>query len=131
MARRFKALAGDLNAPVVAGAQINRRAIEDAKKQPLEGSYGDQKVMKALMSRRPQLHHLREGGSEQEADLVLGLMNYASDFTEDLENASVPPVTRLEMGVLKNRYGAVGKWAALAFEGKSGLIRDPREHEEF
>jgi hypothetical protein len=52
-------------------------------------------------------------------------MNYAADFAEDSEKESVPPVTRLEIGTLKNRYGAPGRWASLALEGRYGRIRDP------
>jgi replicative DNA helicase len=129
VARRLKTLAESLSAPVVAGAQINRKAVDEAKKIPLEGNYGDKKVMEALKARRPQLHHLREGGSEQEADLVLGLMNYAADFAEDSEKESVPPVTRLEIGTLKNRYGAPGRWASLALEGRHGRIRDQHNND--
>jgi replicative DNA helicase len=130
VARRLKALAEDLTAPVVAGAQINRRAVEDAKKVPLDGAYGDLKVMKALEGRRPQLHHLREGGSEQEADLVLGLMSYGADYQEDAEKGPPPPVTKLEVGTLKNRYGPPGRWAALALEGRTGWVRDKRVKED-
>jgi DNA primase len=123
--RRLKALAVELSAPVVAGAQIGREAVKDASKLPEGKPYTDQKVQDALRSRRPKLHHLREGGSEQEADLVLGLMSYAADYTEDADENTVPDVTRLEVGVLKSRYGAGRKWAALAFEGRYGLLRDP------
>ena len=34
------------------------------------------------------------------------------------------------MGVLKNRYGAVGTWAGLSFEGRFNFLRDPSAHEE-
>jgi replicative DNA helicase len=126
VARHLKVLAGDLATPVVTGAQINRKAVEEAggRSGRVEGSYGDPKVTEALKKRRPQLHHLREGGSEQEADLVLGLMNYAADFAEDAEQDSVPPATRLEVGTLKNRYGSPGRWAPLVLEGRYGRIRD-------
>lgn len=129
--RRLKALSVDLAAPVVVGAQIGRQAITDGKLTIPSGDYRDKKVQDAIRKRRPQLHHLREGGSEQEADLVLGLLNYRADYTEDADGerregvGTVPEATRLEVGTLKSRYGSPGRWAALAFEGRFGLLRDP------
>lgn len=122
--RALKALAVDLSVPVVAGAQINREAIPEkyqkTVREKLEKGVGE--AVDYMKSARPDLHNLREGGSEQEADLVLGLMNYAADLRTE---ANSDHATNLyEVGVLKNRYGDVGKWAALAFEGASGLIRD-------
>jgi len=129
IARQLKALAVDLQTPVVAGAQINREAARLSTVPA--GNYTDSEVRQALRRRRPQLHHLREGGSEQEADLVLGLMNYRADFEEDTREASsVPAVTLLEVGTLKNRYGTPGRWASLAFAGRLGLIRDPWRNED-
>lgn len=127
--RWLKALAVDLDAPVAVAAQLGRQAVEGAERLP-DRTYEDQEVQRAIRRRRPQLHHLREGGSEQEADLVLGLLSYRADYTageerEDGRERSVPEVTRLEVGTLKNRYGSPGRWAALAFEGRYGLIRDP------
>lgn len=134
IARALKALAVAVEVPVVTGAQVNREAVKDAKKVP-KGDYGDEMVQKAIRSRRPQLHHLREGGSEQEADLVLGLLNYRADYEEDDEGerrddvGRVPEATRLDIGALKNRYGAVGRWAGLALEARYGLVRDPERGE--
>ncbi len=76
--------------------------------------------------RRPQLQHLREGGIEQEADLVLGLLNYAADYQAEVGEAGpVTSTTHFEVGTLKNRYGPVGSWAALEFNGRFGLLQDP------
>lgn len=135
VARRLKSLAVDLQAPVVAGAQISRQAVNEAGTVPA-GDYDERAVQKAIRKRRPQLHHLREGGSEQEADLVLGLLNYRADYTQDADGerregvGTVPAVTRLEVGALKNRYGPPGDWAALAFDGRYGFLRDPARDEE-
>ena len=87
--------------------------------------------MASLKKKRPQLHELREGGSEQEAELVLGLHNWRADFQdEEGANNEIPDATRLEVGVLKNRYGTVGKWAPLAFVGAYSFIRDPLDERE-
>ena len=122
--RVLEELAVRLGAPVIAGAQMNREPVTGTKLPP--GAYEDEKVRREIRKRRPELHHLREGGSEQEADMVLGLLSYGADYRDE-EETPPPPVTRLEVGVLKSRYSTPGSWASLAFEGARGLIRDPRE----
>jgi len=62
--------------------------------------------------------------------LVLGLLNYAADYRTDARNAArIPSATLFEVGALKNRYGSVGTWASLAFEGRFGLLRDAKDKE--
>ncbi len=120
--RRLKTLSVDIATPVVTGAQINREAIPDAYAQKTS-TVSYEKAKEEIMKARPELHHLREGGSEQEADLVLGLLNYAADYRgPDHMNAA----TLIEVSTLKNRYGEVGKSARLAFEGRYGCVREPR-----
>lgn len=123
--RRLKALAVDLGVPVVAGAQINREAAKDAPKIPAGRPITDEAVEKALKGRRPKLEQIREGGAEQEADLVLGVHNWRKDFEEDADSTGrIPDVTAFEIGVLKNRYGAPGRWVRLAFEGRYHVLTD-------
>ena len=126
--RRLKALAEELSAPVVAAAQINRAAIPEQMKKDLRVVRADfHKAVEILKQARPDLHNLREGGSEQEADLVLGLMNYAADFRQEVD-----PATRFTkedgqtfgVGTLKNRYGATGQWAELLYTGRFGLLEE-------
>jgi len=125
VARRLKALAVDLSVPVVAGAQINREAVPDKYREKVGKAASYDEAKKEIKKARPDLYHIREGGAEQEADLVLGLLNYAADWrTEEAPVRQVPDVTRLEVGTLKNRYGTPGRWAALAFEGRFNFIRD-------
>jgi replicative DNA helicase len=131
VARRLKDLGEELDAPVVAAAQLNREAVPEKYRDRLKGK--DYEAAKAVIrDARPELYHLREGGSEQEADLVLGLLNYAADFRETERNTDrVPPVTRFEIGTLKARAGtAPGRWAVLAFEGRHGLLRDPESGDD-
>lgn len=124
--RRLKALSVDVSAPVITGAQINRESIPDGyAKNMNNASYESAKS--TIIKARPELHHLREGGSEQEADLVLGLLNYAADYRG---NDKLGAATLLEIGTLKNRYGEAGKWARLAFEGRYGRVREPRYSED-
>jgi DNA primase len=132
ISRGLKALAVDLFVPVVAGAQVNRQAAQGLDPDAIQKARTFEDAIPLIRKGRPSLHQLREGGIEQEADLVLGLMNYAADFSHNDQGDTVreaPDVTRFEIGVLKNRYGQSGKWARLAFEGASGLIRDRRQGE--
>jgi replicative DNA helicase len=123
--RALKTLAVDVAAPVIAGVQVNREVIpagyQDKVRKAASGSISEAiEVMKAA---RPDLNYLREGGSEQEADLILGLMNFAADLR--VEATAVQANTDYyEIGVLKNRYGPTGRWAGLSYSGASGLISD-------
>lgn len=131
IARHMKRLAVNLDCPVAAAAQISREAARLSDWIP-DGTLEDERVIKAIAKRRPQLHHLREGGGEQEADLVLGLLNYRADFLQACEDAGAAELSRLEtgsaglleVGVIKNRYGELGI-APLILESRSGYIRDP------
>jgi replicative DNA helicase len=127
--RTLKALAVDLSVPVVTGAQVNREAIPSEYQAKIRKALDTsvEKAVELMKSARPDLHNLREGGSEQEADLVVGLMNYAADLRTEADSEDATNL--YEVGVLKNRYGQTGKWAALAFDGASGLIRDRRQGE--
>lgn len=125
--RRLKTLAGDLGAPVLAGAQINREAIPEGFSKTMNAAKSYADAQKTIRAARPELHHLREGGSEQEADLALGLLSYGADYRGE---SPAPPATRMEVGTLKNRSGEPGKWVSLAFEGRSGLVREPLKEED-
>lgn len=129
VARSMKALAVELAVPVVTGAQINREAAGNVDRSKTLGKTYKEATGE-IRKGRPELHHLREGGSEQEADTILGLLNYRADFATD-SKAALPlsGVTLVEVGSLKNRYGEVGRWAGLAFEGRHLLLRDPEESE--
>jgi DNA primase catalytic core len=124
--RYLKALAEDLAVPLVTGAQINREAIPKNYREDLQKKIGDYEGSLAIIrTGRPELNHLREGGSEQEADKILGLLNYAADVkVEENNRAAIPSVTLLEVGVLKNRGEAAGAWGAFDFEGRPQSIRD-------
>ena len=127
VARALKALAVELSIPVVAGCQINRESVPQGYRERLSKAESYEAAREIIKGARPLLSHLREGGAEQEADLVLGLLNYAADFQSDAEEESgaVPEVTRLEVGSLKNRGGIPGRWTSLAYYGRSNYIRDP------
>ena len=127
VARRLKTLAVDLSCPIVTTAQISRQAVQRVRKIPRDKPLGDAHVLGAIKMRRPQLQHLREGGIEQEVDLVLGLLNYAADYQAEVGEAGpITSTTPFEVGTLKNRYGPVGSWASLVFEGRFGFLQDPK-----
>lgn len=122
VARALKSLSVDLSAPVITGAQINREAIPDKYQERIRKADNPEETIRLA---RPELHHLREGGAEQEGDLILGLLNYAADQGEDQDPCGLTPEeTLFEVGVLKNRYGASGRWSRLGFRGKLKLIKE-------
>lgn len=130
-AKELKRLGVQLECPLVAAAQIGREAAGISDWIP-EGDLEDERVLRAISKRRPQLHHLRQGGGEQEADLVVGLLNYRADFVSALEDSDADQRRIREMGtsgpfdvaVIKNRYGQLGV-ATLVLESRNGYIRDP------
>jgi DNA primase len=127
--RLLKDLAGDLSVPVVAGAQIGRDVVPKEYRADVARAERYVEAKETIRKARPALTNLREGGIEQEADLVLGLLSYAADYQTDTEGEKnlsrlVPVVTLLDVGTLKNRYGVSGRWVPLAVEGRFNLIRD-------
>ncbi len=131
VARKLKRLAVNQNVPLVAAAQITQEAARLLDVIP-PGPLEDKHVLEAIAKRRPQLHHPGHGAGEQEADLVLGLLNYQADFFAAREQDSHDP--RLyretgsggpfEIGAIKNRHGQLGA-ASLVLEAAAGYIRDP------
>jgi replicative DNA helicase len=130
VAKELKRLAVEMRTPVVTAAQIGREAAEITDWVP-DGSIEDEKVLRAIARRRPQLHHLREGGGEREADLVIGLLNYRADYLAAAENAGLDHrvietgnAGPFDLAILKNRYGQLGL-ATLILESRTGYLRDP------
>ena len=130
VAKELKRLAVEMQCPMAAAAQIGREAARAADWIP-DGDIEDERVLRAIGKRRPQLHHLREGGGEQEADLVIGLLNYRADYIAASEEAGVDRRRLLEVGssgpfdvaILKNRYGQLAV-ASLVLESRNGFVRD-------
>ena len=115
--RSIKALARDLNVPILAVSQLSR-------------------APEARTSHRPQLSDLRESGSiEQDADVVMFIYRDDIYITEDEWIARFPerpyPKNVAEIIVSKHRHGPVGT-LKLLFRDK--LVRfepAPLEHEAF
>ncbi|MDR2978716.1 MAG: AAA family ATPase [Rickettsiales bacterium] len=94
ISRTLKNLARDLDIPILALSQINRK-VEDRQ------------------NKRPQLSDLRESGSiEQDADIVLLL--YRENYYKESNND-------LEINVAKNRSGATGK-VTVPYQVNTGRI---------
>ena len=126
VAHRLKALAVELSCPVVATAQIGPEPPESIRGKPPEKPFENGELQEAIRRHRPQLHHLREEEIAQEADLVLGLLNYVAEYrAQGAHPEEITLVTPFEVGMLKNRYGSVGCWVVLGFEAQFGLVRDP------
>jgi replicative DNA helicase len=129
VAKELKRLAVEVCCPLVCAAQIGREAAEITDWVP-DGSLEDERVLRAIAKRRPQLHHLREGGGEREADLVIGVLNYRADYLAAAEEAGRVPEEiatgnpgPFDVAVLKNRYGSLGL-ASLVLESRTGYLRD-------
>lgn len=89
-------LAVETNLPIIAGAQLNRRAMEKAgsKNFSLSGVL------------RPEF--LREAGDlEQDANLILGIYNKVAGINED-NGANQGEIPDFSISILKNREGPVG-----------------------
>ena len=99
ISRQLKALAKELEVPVLALSQLNRGAELRADKRPL-------------------LSDLRESGSiEQDADIVMFIYRDAY-YNEDSEQKNIA-----EINIAKNRNGATGR-CSLYFDGSKCRFRD-------
>ena len=125
MGHRLKTLAGELSCPIVASAQTGSGSGSQNRDVP-EEPFEDEELQQALRAHRPHLQDLEEEEMGQAADLVLGLFNYEAEYRSMVAKPEVTSeATTLEVGLLKNRYGSVGSWIQLDFQGKFGLISDP------
>ena len=138
-ARKLAELAQTLGVPVVVTARM-----EGGQGRLSRGPYTSETVQAELHTRRPRLAELADRRSELDSDQVLALYSHRAEYEAGTDTAVVerrqkarggpeegvaPNVTRLDVGVLKNRSGERGHWAGLAFESNTGYLRDPHPGE--
>lgn len=120
-ALKAAAIAGDV--PVILAAQIGRENSKRVAAQENAGSFHDF-VNGVRQNALPRDDELREGGSEQEADLILAVMNYAKAYPNGEETKRLA-TTPFDVGAIKNRYGMCPVWAELRFARASNVILPP------
>jgi replicative DNA helicase len=115
--RRLKELAVTLDCPVVAAVPARRDNLVEPE-TPLRqllakgAELHQPEVEDAIRWRRPRLEHLPEPGLEAHADVVLALLNYVSDYQEEMDPEhrqvfKARPVAAIELSALKHRGGAL------------------------
>jgi replicative DNA helicase len=130
--RRLKELAVTLDCPVVAAVPARRdnlaESVPPLRELLAKGAELHQpEVEDAIRWRRPRLEHLPEIGLDAHADLVLALLNYVSDYQEEMDPEhrqvfKAQPVAAIELSALKHRGGALLA-VELEMVMKSGWIR--------
>jgi len=109
ISRGIKALAKELEIPIIILAQLNRRS-EEAKSEPA-------------------LHNLRESGAiEQDADVVLLLHRPDAEKDEDGNERQAGPVIPYTLNIAKQRNGPTDKLDIL-FHAPYTRFDDPVRHE--
>lgn len=116
-------LAVETELPIIAGAQLNRRATEKT-----QGANASKKLTLPMLI-RPE--YLREAGDlEQDANLILGIYNKEAGALEDKEGyeGNIPDFS---ISIMKNRNGPV--WGdAVKLEYARGLWRiDDKKEADF
>lgn len=114
----LKALALELNIPIIAVSQMSRAAdMRD--------------------NNRPEMSDLRDSGSiEQDADVIL--MMYRDSYYAAKKGKPVPPPTKdsVEIHVKKNRQGATGEAPLVSYDratghiGRGEVIREEPNHKK-
>jgi replicative DNA helicase len=109
ISRGIKALAKELNIPIIILAQLNRKS-EEGKQEPA-------------------LHNLRESGAiEQDADVVLLLHRNEPDKDQDGNERQHGPIIPYSLNIAKQRNGPTDKLDIL-FHAPYTRFDDPVRHE--
>ena len=111
ISRNLKALARELEVPVIALSQLSRN-------------------VESREDKRPQLSDLRESGAiEQDADIVMLLFRKSYYSEEAKEEAEKTGSEELEINVAKHRNGATRR-VYLAFEPTTNALMSIERHAE-
>ena len=109
ISRGIKALAKELNIPIIILAQLNRKS-EEGKSEPA-------------------LHNLRESGAiEQDADVVMLLHRIDPGKDQDGNDQQIGPVIPYSLNIAKQRNGPTDKLDIL-FHAPYTRFEDPVRHE--
>jgi replicative DNA helicase len=112
ISRGIKALAKELEIPIIILAQLNRRSEEAGKGK-----------------NEPALHNLRESGAiEQDADVVLLLHRPDPEKDEEGNERQVGPIIPYSLNIAKQRNGPTDR-LELLFHSSYTRFDDPVRHE--
>ncbi len=105
--------------------EVSALLLEQAVAQGIPIIVGAQLGRAQGTSSKVRLDNLREAGDlEQDAALVLGLYNQSVDHIEEAGEPVKGPTVELEVSVLKQRGGIVGRKTGLSFERPTLRITD-------
>ncbi len=108
ISRSIKALAREMDIPIIALSQLSRKADETSDR-------------KDHTKRPPELSHLRESGAiEQDADLVMLL------HRPEMDGATVAELGKMQVFVKKHRNGPLGDFT-LRFHGQYMRFEDIKD----
>lgn len=114
ISRSLKALAKEINVPVIALSQLNR---------------GVESRPKAGKGRMPQMSDLRESGSiEQDADLIVFI--YRDQQYHDDSYSNPEEIGKADLQIAKHRNGATGR-IKLAFIGEYARFENLANEDQF
>ena len=106
--------------------KISEKILEVAKQAHLPIILGAQLNRESKENKDVRLSNLRESGDiEQDANLVLGIINHTMDEAEDSGEPTKDKEIDLEIKILKNRNGVTGQKATVTFNRPLLTLKDP------
>ena len=136
--------AGEIDAPIIAAAQMNRDAIKDGIDEISNAKIGEGSDIEKIgcniyfvyqTDKTPLYLYVdkKKGNAGAEDDEIINPANVGKRaeriFIRETNKTTGAPLLRLKTGYLyveqlKARYGETGGWALLPYDGESGQIRE-------